>query len=140
MADAEHPPTHDIRTSELTASFSETAQALFSAGSAADTLKAVVDLAVETIDGCDFASVFVVDGNAVTTPVGTDSVAADVDVAQHQARKGPGFDAISQGGTVYAEDLADDGAGVPSGREAAKAGVRSTLALRLSDDASRPPR
>ena len=136
MADAEHPPAHDIRTSELTASFSETAQALFSAGSAADTLKAVVDLAVETIDGCDFASVFVVGGNAVTTPVGTDSVAADVDVAQHQAMQGPGFDAVTQGGTVYAEDLGVDVRWGNFGPEAAKAGVRSALALRLSDDAT----
>src|SRR6202011_3452995 len=82
MATVEHPITPDDRSSELTASFSETAQALFSAGNPADTLRAVVDLAVETIDGCDFASIFVLDGNTLTTPVGTDSVAAGVDVVQ----------------------------------------------------------
>ena len=137
MASVEHPPTADVRTSELTASFSETAQALFSAGSAADTLKAVVHLAVETIDGCDFASILVLDGNAVTVPVGTDSVAADVDLAQHQAGAGPGLDAITQGGTVYAEDLADDRRWGRVGPDAAKLGVRSALAMRLSDDATR---
>ncbi len=136
MTNGEHPMTLDDRSSELTASFSETAQALFSAGNPADTLRAVVDLAVETIDGCDFASIFVVDGNTVATPVGTDSVAAGVDVVQHQAGEGPGLDAINQGGTVYAEDLADDPRWVSFGPEAAKAGVRSALALQLSDDAS----
>ena len=137
MTTGEHPTSADDRSSELTASFSETAQALFSAGNPADTLRAVVDLAVETIDGCDFASIFVIDANTATTPVGTDSVAAGVDVVQHQAGEGPGLDAINQGGTVYAEDLADDPRWVSFGPDAAKAGVRSALALRLSDDASR---
>jgi hypothetical protein len=58
-----------------------------SAGSAPDTLRAVVDLAVETIDGCDFASIFVLDEDTLTTPAGKDSVAADVDVAQHRPPK-----------------------------------------------------
>ena len=66
MTIGEHPVTPDDRSSELTASFSETAQALFSAGNPADTLRAVVDLAVETIDGCDFASIFVLDANTFT--------------------------------------------------------------------------
>jgi hypothetical protein len=100
-------------------------------------LKAVVNLAVETIDGCDFASIFVLDGNAVTKPMGSDSVAAEVDVAQHRIGEGPALDAVTQGGSVYAEDLADDPRWVSLGPEAAKAGVRSALALRLSDDASR---
>jgi hypothetical protein len=45
MASVEHPRTPDDRTQVLTARWSETARALFSAGSAADTLRAVVDLA-----------------------------------------------------------------------------------------------
>jgi len=137
MATGENPVTPDDPSSELTASFSETAQTLFSAGNPADTLRALVYLAVDTIDGCDFASIFVLDGSTLTTAVGTDSVAAGADLAQHQAGEGPGLDAITQGGTVYAEDLADDPRWVSFGPEAAKAGVRSALALRLSDDASR---
>ncbi len=137
MATVEHFSTPDDRSSELTASFSETAQVLFAAVNPADTLRAVVDLAVETIDGCDFASIFVLDGNSVTSPVGTDSVAADVDVVQHQAGEGPGLEAITRGGTIYADDLADDARWASFGPEAAKAGVRSALAIRLSDDASR---
>jgi ANTAR domain/GAF domain len=135
MARVEHPSTPD--DSELIASFSETAQALFSAGDPSDTLRAVVDLAVQTIDGCDFASIFVLDGNTLTRPVGTDSVAAGVDMIQHQAGEGPGLDAITEGGTLYAEDLADDPRWVSFGPDAAALGVRSALALRLSDDPTR---
>ena len=137
MVSAEHPSTPEDRTSQLTASFTETARGLFSAGSAADTLRAVVDLAVETIEGCDFASIFVVDGDQVTTSAGTDPVAAEVDVAQHHAGEGPGLDAITQGGTVYVEELTDDQRWVRFGAEAAAAGVRSALAIRLSGDATR---
>ncbi len=147
MASLEGSSSPDERTSELMADFLTTAQAVFSAGSPADTLKAAVDLAVHTIDGCDFASIFVLDGDALTTPVGTDSVAADVDVAQHRAGEGPAFDAVGQrvvgpgvvgqGGTVYSEDLAADPRWVSFGPAAVKAGVRSVLTLRLSDDDSR---
>jgi hypothetical protein len=89
MVTAEHPSRPDDHNSELVASFSEAARALFSAGSAVDTLRAVADLAVETIDGCDFASIFVLDGGQVITPSGTDPVVAEVDVAQHRAGEGP---------------------------------------------------
>lgn len=125
------------RTSELTASFSETARSLFSAGSAADTLQAVVDLAVETIDGCDFASVFVLAGDEVTIPAGTDPVVAEVDVAQHRVGEGPGLDAITLGGTIYAEDLTYDERWARFGPEAATAGVRSALAICLLDEGTR---
>jgi hypothetical protein len=132
MASSEQPSTAD--DSELIASFSETAQALFSAGNPTDTLRAVVNLAVQTIDGCDFASIFVQDGNTLTGPVGTDSVAAEVDVIQHRAGEGPGLDAITKGETLYAEDLTDDPRWVCFGPDSAALGVRSALALRLSDD------
>ncbi len=48
-----------------------------------------------------------------------------------------GLDAITQGGTVYAEDLAVDPRWGCFGPEAARAGLRSSLGLRLSDDPSR---
>jgi len=131
---AENSRTPEDRTSVLTASFSETARALFAAGSAVDTLKAVVDLAVETIDGCDYASIFVLKGDEVTTPGGTNPIVAEVDVAQHRAGEGPGLDAIAHGGTVYAEDLSGDRRWVSFGPKAAAAGVRSALAVRLLSD------
>jgi hypothetical protein len=124
-------------TSELTASFTEAAQGLFSAGSAANTLKAVVTLAVTTIDGCDFASIFVHERDLSIQAVGSDAVAAQVDMAQHRTGQGPAIDAIVDGGTMYAEDLADDQRWVEFGPAAADAGVRSAVTVRLIDDTGR---
>ncbi|MHB1487791.1 MAG: GAF and ANTAR domain-containing protein [Acidimicrobiales bacterium] len=136
MADTEHPSNHQDPTSELAGNFSETIQALFSAGSTSDTLQRVVDLAVETIDGCDFAGIFVLDGDAVTTPVHTDPVVIEIDALQHRAGEGPCLDAIAEGGAFYADDLAGnlaDGSRWPRfGPQATSAGIRSILALSLS--------
>jgi len=53
--------------SELTESFSETARILFSAGGVPSTLAQVVTVAVETIEGCDFAGLFLMEGELVVT-------------------------------------------------------------------------
>ena len=46
-------------TSELVVAFARKSRALFVAGGVEATLRAVVDLAVATIEGCDFAGIFV---------------------------------------------------------------------------------
>jgi GAF domain-containing protein len=129
--------TSAATTSDLTATFTETAQALFSAGNADATLKAVVALAVATIDGCDFASIFVGADNQRTRPVGSDPTAAQVDVAQHRSGHGPAVDALADGGPHYVEDIADSGRGDGFGAAAGEAGIRSCVTVRLSDDAER---
>ena len=45
--------------SELSRDVSQTATTLFSAGSVTDTLACVLELAVTTIEGCDFAALFI---------------------------------------------------------------------------------
>ena len=137
MAHTEHPGTQEDPTSELTGSLSATTRALFSAGSATDTLQAVVDLAVKTIDGCDFAGLFVLEGDAVTTPAHTDPVVIAVDALQHRAGEGPCLDAIAQGGAIYAEDLADDARWPGFAAQATSAGIRNVLAFRLCGDGAR---
>jgi hypothetical protein len=124
-------------TSELTASFTETAQGLFRAGSASDTLKAVVALAVASIDGCDFASIFVGQDNTVTRPVGSDPAAAEVDVAQRRSGQGPALDALAQSGPLYVEDLHGDSRWESFGAAATAAGIRSSVTIRLSEDPDR---
>jgi len=131
MADTEDPNIVDDAAVELTARFSETARALFSAGSVADTLQRVVDLAVETIEGCDFAGIFLLEGDAVTTPVHTDPVVIEVDALQHRCGEGPCLDAITDGGMLYADDLDGDARWPRFGPQATAAGVRSVLALTL---------
>jgi hypothetical protein len=131
-APATLPTTGDDQTSEMISSFSATVEALFSAGNAIDTWQRVVDLAVDTIDGCDFAGIFVLHDGSVTTPVGTDRIVTEIDTLQHRAGEGPCLDAITQQATFYAIDLADDARWPRFGPHATAAGIRSALGLHLS--------
>ena len=136
MTETEHPNNRSDLTSELTDSFSETAGALFSADSVGDTLQRVVNLAVETIDGCDFAGIFLLDSDVVTSPAHTDPVVVDVDALQHRYGEGPCLDAIALGDTRYADDLLDDPRWPRFGPEASALGIRSALGLSLSANGS----
>jgi GAF domain-containing protein len=116
------------------ANFARTARALFLAGGVEATLRAVVNLAVATIEGCDFAGVFVLEKGRVTTPVGTGTLVGTIDGLQLRAQEGPCLDVIAREAASYAEDLAQDPRWPNFGPEAAAAGVRSLLALRLTAD------
>lgn len=133
---AGHPValTAEDPSSALAVGFGETARILFSAGSVQDTLQRVVDVAVDTIDGCDFAGIFLLEGGTVTTPVHTDQLVAAVDAVQREVGEGPCLDAIKEGGVFYAEDLADDRRWASFGPRAGEAGMRSLLALCLSPE------
>jgi diguanylate cyclase (GGDEF)-like protein len=119
-------------TTELVMNFTLTAQALLLAGGVEATLQAVVDLAVLTIEGCDLAGIFALDGGIVSTAVYTDPLVAKADALQLRTGQGPCLDAIAQGSPTYAEDLADDPRWPGFGPDAAAMGVRSVLAFRLS--------
>ncbi|HVB92835.1 MAG TPA: GAF and ANTAR domain-containing protein [Acidimicrobiales bacterium] len=125
-------PGSDGHTTELNVSMSQVARTLFLAGSTESTLQAVVDLAVATIDGCDFAGIFLVVGDEVTTPVHTDPTVIEIDSLQREAGEGPCLDAIAQGSTFYVDDLVDDTHWTTFAPEAVAAGIRCILALRLS--------
>jgi GAF domain-containing protein len=131
MADAEPRANSGDPASALTADFSETARALFSAGSVEDTLSQIVRLSVATIEGCDFAGIFLVDGVKVTTPTHTDPLVVDVDLLQQLHQEGPCLDAVKDGLTYYAGDLSDDPRWPLFGPAATEQGVRSVLALPL---------
>jgi GAF domain-containing protein len=119
-------------TSELAADFSETARILFAAGSVTDTLAQVVELAVTTIEGCDFAGLFLLEKDVVTSPVHTDPIVDQIDALQHETGEGPCLDAIAQRQIFYADDVADDSRWPRFGPQASAAGIRSVLALPLT--------
>jgi DNA-directed RNA polymerase specialized sigma24 family protein len=127
MSSLENPTT----TTELTSNLSEVARVLFAAGSVADTLQAVVDQAVASIEGCDFAGIFLLEADKVATAVKSDPVVLDIDGLQQATGEGPCLDAIQQRTTVYAEDLADDARWPTFGPQAAAAGARCALAFHL---------
>jgi ANTAR domain-containing protein/GAF domain-containing protein len=134
MDSAEGLPTIDSDSlSELSRDVTESAQVLFTAGSVDRTLSSVVDLAVATIDGCDLAGVFLLDGNVVTTPAHTDPLVIATDVLQHRVGEGPCLDAIAHRMAFYAEDLSGGDQRWPTFcPQAAALGLRSVLALPLS--------
>jgi transcriptional regulator with GAF, ATPase, and Fis domain len=131
------PEVESDPVSDLTINFSETAQILFAAGSVIGTLASVVDLAVATIDGCDYAGLFITDGDGIETPVHTDPIVLEVDALQQLSEEGPCLDAITQQIMVYAEDLGTDQRWAHFGPEAQSAGIRSALALPLVDQSRR---
>jgi GAF domain-containing protein len=120
------------RFSELTSNFSETARILFSAGNVDRTLTQVVAVAVHTIEGCDYAGLFLKEGGAVVTPVRTDPTVEVIDALQTETGEGPCLDAIAQRTMVYGEDLYNDGRWPNFGPRAAAMGIRSVLALPLT--------
>jgi GAF domain-containing protein len=130
------PPTVDRDViSELSRNVGEMAQVLFTAGTVTDTLSSVVDLAVATIDGCDFAGIFLLDGVVVTTPAHTDPFVIAIDALQQSLAEGPCMDAIAHRMVFYAEDLSSDLRWPQFSPQGAAAGIRSVLALPLSADA-----
>jgi hypothetical protein len=115
--------------SEVTVNFSETSRMLFSAGNVTATLHSVVDLSVSTIEGCDFAGLFLIDGDVVTTPVHTDPIVVEIDALQHQTDEGPCLDAVAHRLIFYADDLDKDLRWLHFAPLATAAGIRSVLAL-----------
>ena len=121
---------------EFTANFAETAQILFSAGNVNDTLASVVELAVATIDGCDCAGLFLIDGDVATTPVSTDPLVDEVDALQYGSGQGPCLDAIALRLILYVDDLDTDLRWPGFAPQATALGMRSMLALPLVASAS----
>jgi transcriptional regulator with GAF, ATPase, and Fis domain len=119
---------------EFALNFSETARILFTAGSVTQTLSSVVELAVATIEGCDFAGLFLLEGGVVTTPVHTEPIVAEIDALQHRTGEGPCLDAVAYRLIFYAHDLSRDLRWLHFAPLATDAGVRSVLALPLSSD------
>jgi GAF domain-containing protein len=118
--------------SVLTSNLSETAQILFSAGSVHNTLEQVVAVAVHTIEGCDYAGLFLLEEGVVVTPVHTDPIVDEIDTMQRDSGEGPCLDAITDRVMVYAEDLHSDDRWPNFGPLAAERSIRSVLALPLT--------
>ena len=129
------PPVDSDSFSEFAFSFTQTARTLFAAGGVTSTLTSVVELAVATIEGCDYAGLFLIEGNTVATPVYTDPIVVEIDRIQHTTGEGPCLDAIAHRLIFYADDLGRDLRWLHFAPRATEAGVRCVLALPLSADA-----
>jgi len=114
--------------------FTEVARSLFLAGSVEDILERAVDLSVVTIEACEFAGAFLLDGDSVSAQVGTDPIVDEVDALQLSIGQGPCLDAAAQKLTFYADELGTDPRWPEFGREAEAKGLRSLLALPMATD------
>lgn len=129
----ERPSTVDQDSlSELSSSVAQTASVLFAAGSVTDTLTSLVELAVATLEGCDFAGLFTMDGSVLTTPVLTDPAVLRVDAIQERAREGPSVDAIAHRLIVSADDLSTEPRWPHFTPQALREGIWSVLSLPLA--------
>ena len=88
--------------------FTEVARSLFLADSVEDSLARAVELCVVTIEPCEFAGAFLLEGDVVTTRACTDPVVAEVDALQLRTGEGPCLDAIAHKLTFYADELGTD--------------------------------
>jgi GAF domain-containing protein len=116
----------------MASAFADVAEGLFDATSLQDTLDRIVEFAVITIEACEFAGIFLIEGDVITTPASTAPIVNEIDELQHVSGEGPCLDAIAQGLTFYADELENDDRWPSFGPLAYERGMRSLLALPLT--------
>ena len=124
--------------SPLVLQFAELTKALLSADTVAGVLNEVVAATRAVIPGADFVSVTLRDSDgSYHTPVSTDPLADELDVAQYRSEEGPCVDCarLSGPGLAYSADLATE---VATGQKwpqwgpiAVRAGVGAMLSTAL---------
>jgi GAF domain len=131
---SESPEIHVDSFSDIAHDFSESARSLFSFDSVLDVSAKAVELAVANIEGCEFAGLFLLDGDVVNTPASTDSIVPAIDALQQQTIEGPCLDAITHGLIFYSHDLGSDLRWSYFAPQATRVGIRSQLAVPLTAD------
>ena len=122
--------------SELATDFASIARTLGSAPDVDATLGRIVYAAIETIDACAHAGIFLVlEDGEIRTVAASDSLVEEIDALQQEGGEGPCLDAVtSDTSYVVSDDLLVDPAYPLFGPRAADLGIRSVLALRLVAD------
>lgn len=112
--------------------FAEVARSLLAQTDVQHTLQKIVDLAVETINGCEHAGVTYLKGREVSTPAATDDVPVRCDAIQAEAGEGPCLDAIREHQVFRTGDLGGERRWPHFATRAQReTGVRSMVCFRL---------
>ncbi|UZN04629.1 PP2C family protein-serine/threonine phosphatase [Cellulomonas sp. S1-8] len=110
----------------------EVARALQAETDPQHTLQRMVDLAVTTVTGCDYAAVSLFAPDRIYTPAASHDVARQVDLIQYDTDQGPCLSAIRDRDMYVTGDLRTEDRWPAFATRAAEAsGVRSMLSLRL---------
>ena len=125
-----------VQASRLAETFADISRTLLSEETIEGTVQQMLGLAVETIEGCDYAGVCLVHDGDITTPVSTDSVVGQVERHQHEVDEGPCVDAIRMDTTVYSGDLGAEQRWTTFTPRAVELGITSVLSQRLFTSAS----
>lgn len=108
--------------------FCRTVRALFSTGAVTDTLEELAQLAVNTIEGCDFAGIFT-DQKGTAATVCSDPIVGEIDSLQRGCGAGPAIHALVHQAIICVDDLSDDPRWPTFGHATHTLGIRSVLAL-----------
>jgi transcriptional regulator with GAF, ATPase, and Fis domain len=117
------------------AGFAEVARELLAEPRFELTLQRVVDVAAESIPGCDFAGVSLRHDGTVSTPASSDPLVDELDQAQYDLQEGPCLDAIWVEDIYRINDMAHEQRWPNWAPRAAAAGVNSVLSVRLATPA-----
>lgn len=116
--------------------FRELAGLVLSRETVRSTLDLVSNLAVETIPGCDIASISLVRTEGISTVGSSDDLAVALDAVQYETGQGPCLDAIGKKEMLFQiDDMTSDEKWPEFSRGAVKLGFKSLLALTLRVDA-----
>ena len=86
--------------------FAEVARSLLAQEDVQQTLQKIVDLAVDTVEGCDHAGITFLKGRQFSTPAASSDVPHKVDAIQYETNEGPCLDAIRDHEVFRTGDLA----------------------------------
>lgn len=112
--------------------FADLARTLLAQGDVENTLQRIVELAVETLEGCDYAGISILKGTKGFTPAASDDVARAVDAVQYETGEGPCLDAIREHEVFQTDDLARETRWPRfASRAHRETGVTSMLCFRL---------
>jgi ANTAR domain/GAF domain len=114
--------------------FARISQQLLAEPEAERTLQAVVDLAVESIDACDYAGISLRHRKRVETPAASDPLVVQLDGWQYELQEGPCLDAVFVEDVYVIEDMNSEDRWPNWAPRAASLGIQSVLSVRLATE------
>lgn len=123
---------------ELAVRFAEMGRTLLAKRTVQETLDAIVELAVEMVDGCDHAGVLSARrGGRVETAAVTHELVRRSDEIQDELREGPCYDALWEGASFQSPDMAREDRWPRYAPRAVELGIRTALGFQLSTSEGR---